>query len=1038
MPLTMLRSDSTAELWGRCRDDFLAEIGEIRGPRGFPSQIWLAHRGARDALFEAAAGRGLPGWLSPPVSFFSELPERFGIRQRPVGHLTGRLLVNRIAARQFRRAGLGSGRPDRGPAGSHAIDALLSELLPEGVTPSSLDAALSRLNGDDFAVRRNRWVSETYREFLEELDRLDRFDPRSIHALVARRILDGELPSAIRGARRLHVYGLTGLRGRRALFRALASQPDVEVVLYLIDEPGPSEWSELVPEAEEHRLTSADRARFRPTLYEAPDAPSEADWVAARVKQLLMGGDVRPYEIAVIARSGGEDTRRIVGALDEAGVPSTSRARWVLADIAALRALLLLFRGAAQDWDYGSLRQLLASPFFRAGIDLRSFDFIAGERRIRGLGPWSEALRGLAVAAAEERGVRRLKLTGIGPRHLAEDLAAFEALVDQIGPLSATRTEREWIDLTLDILEGRRFEVRRRLSEVPVGRYDLVRADQRGVEALRELLREWRGLGRAEDALGPTEWFDRLRRLLESNEIALTTPESRGVQVLEAHEAALGAYRHAFLVHANDGVFPRPWTNRGVFSEPEILQLKELGLPVSSREDALRREVALWTAVTSLDSVTFSCRAMSPEGHLLTPSLLIPAHTVPWSDSSIEAGATHGGSDVDRFSKAQQLETDAARLERYVRSGGGGPFGSVDPDALRHAVLSAWSEELRSGSFDDSALQLESARLSMRPNPWNGLVRDPIVLRHLEERFGGSYTWSASQLEQYGRRPFDYFLDRVLGLRASDEAEDTTSPASRGSLAHAILERFFRRLGNARPEQLTDDVLDLFETVAGEALDEAEDAEDRWLGAPALWRVTREQIVESVRAFLERELPRLGKDGSWPVRFELAFGGEGGEPFELEGADLWGRKQRMRVRGRIDRLDAKAGKDGTELRVLDYKWGGYPRAAGYRDGSVLQTAIYLRAASRLSSVEGRVTWGAYRSITKATANGSRLTVEEADSVLAFALSIPDRVRGGRFEPILAASQSLGAWEVGRDVTRTSAQFREGHRFEPSGEAPIDE
>jgi ATP-dependent helicase/DNAse subunit B len=326
----------------------------------------------------------------------------------------------------------------------------------------------------------------------------------------------------------------------------------------------------------------------------------------------------------------------------------------------------------------------------------------------------------------------------------------------------------------------------------------------------------------------------------------------------------------------------------------------------------------------------------------------------------------------------------------------------------------------------------------MRPHPWNGLVRDPIVLRHLEERFGGSYTWSASQLEQYGRRPFDYFLDRVLGLRASDEAEDTTSPASRGSLAHAILERFFRRLGNARPKELTDEVLDLFETVAGESLDEAEAAEDRWLGEPALWRVTREQIVESVRDFLERELPRLEKDGSWPVRFELAFGGEGDEPFELGGADLWGRKQRMRVRGRIDRLDAKPGKDGTELRVLDYKWGGYPRAAGYRDGSVLQTAIYLCAASRLSGDEGRVTWGAYRSITKATANGSRLTVDEADSVLAFALSIPDRVRGGRFEPILAASQSLGAWEVGRDVTRTSAQFREGHRFEPPGEGRVDD
>ncbi|MEJ2483935.1 MAG: hypothetical protein P8049_12690 [Gemmatimonadota bacterium] len=332
-------------------------------------------------------------------------------------------------------------------------------------------------------------------------------------------------------------------------------------------------------------------------------------------------------------------------------MPSTSRARWILADIAALRALLLLFRGAVADWDYGSLRQLLASPFFRAGIDLRPIDFIAGERRIRGLESWSEALRSLAEAAADPRRSGRLERKGMQARLLTEDLAAFDSLVDQIAPVSATRTESEWVDLTLDILEGRRFELRSRLLDVPVGRYDLVRADQRGVESLVDLLREWREIGKVEEELEPTEWFDRLRRLLESNEIALTTPESRGVQVLEAHEAALGAYRHAFVVHANDGVFPQPWTNRTVFSEPEIQHLKDLGLPLSSRDDALRRERALWAAVTSLDSVTFSCRAMSPDGQLLTPCLLIPADTIPRPDTPKESGAV--GTDADRDNKAR-------------------------------------------------------------------------------------------------------------------------------------------------------------------------------------------------------------------------------------------------------------------------------------------------------------------------------------------------------------------------------------------------
>ena len=137
----------------------------------------------------------------------------------------------------------------------------------------------------------------------------------------------------------------------------------------------------------------------------------------------------------------------------------------------------------------------------------------------------------------------------------------------------------------------------------------------------------------------------------------------------------------------------------------------------------------------------------------------------------------------------------------------------------------------------------------------------------------------------------------------------------------------------------------------------------------------------------------------------------------------------MRVRGRIDRVDARPGKGETELRVLDYKWGSYPPARGYRDGSVLQLPIYMRAVSELADVEGRVSQGSYRPVTRDTANGALIREKDVDSVLAFALSIAGRVRRGLFEPVQAASQSLGAWQIGPEVTRSTAKFRDGHRFE---------
>ena len=99
--------------------------------------------------------------------------------------------------------------------------------------------------------------------------------------------------------------------------------------------------------------------------------------------------------------------------------------------------------------------------------------------------------------------------------------------------------------------------LRRRLCDPVEERWEVVRADQRGVVQLQRLLREWRDLDPVEEPMAPAAWHALLRKLLEANELVLSTPGQKGVQVLEAHDAALVPFEHTFLVHANDGEFPR-------------------------------------------------------------------------------------------------------------------------------------------------------------------------------------------------------------------------------------------------------------------------------------------------------------------------------------------------------------------------------------------------------------------------------------------------------------------------------------------------
>lgn len=1056
MPLRLVRSDTNAALWTACSESFLNAVGDVAGPTGYPDFLLLTHRVQRDVLMETAAARSITGWLNPPVAFFSDLRGMFGIEARPVGILTGRMLVARLAGQVALSSGVRTAGRDQGPAGTHMLDRVFSELLPEGVTPEQLREALVPLAVDEFSRKRNAWVADTYEAFLSELAERQLYDPRSIHAMVARRIETGGLLEAIGGAKRLHVLGVTSLRARQRLFRALSEQEEVEVRVYLPLEEEPSEWEDLATGGTEV-VGSGEEERRAPVVQPAPDSVREATWVARRVKRLLAEGGAEPHEVAVVARSGHRDTRIVHAALEQVGVPATARLRSVLAEIPVLKALLQLLRAEADGWTFERLRQVLASPYFSPGIDLRPIDVLASTRRYEGLAAWREGVERLAREMGGEEG-KRWRRKGISGGRLSADLPGLLEFFDTVGILAGARAEGEWIDLTLQLLAGERFDLRERLC-VPVGdRWDIVRLDQRGVEHVVRLLREWSELVRSAEPMSPSDWYERLRRLLEANELALSTPLKEGVQVLEAHEASLSPFRYTFVVHANDGIFPRAPTSQGVFSDEERLRLRELGLPLTDRSEAMRRERTLWRSVTHGENVTLTYRTTDSNGVPRLPSLMVPEHD-PGTELprtlDLEAGAETGAAtaaDLTPVSPAQQRRADALTLKAARRAGQRGDFHTAFPEDIRRGVLGAFADELRSGGLDDfvrreadlgSGVEPESEGepraeevfgidrpISLRPTAWNGRLRDPALLAELGRTFGPEYTWSASQLEKYGKRPFDFLLERVLGLEEVAEAEEETSVLTFGTAAHAILEGFYAAVLEDVPAELDERAAQVLEEVGHRVIAGLENNHEEWLGLQPLWEVTREDVREKVRAYLAWELKHMATKGERPIAVELQFGFAGQPPVELAGLDVSGEPVRMRLRGKVDRVDRYGDKGGV-LRVLDYKSGlsSLPRQKGYQDGALLQTALYMMAVDSLAL--GPVDSARYRGIGQPgnPANKFELKMSRAETTVRLALSMPGRIRAGLFEPVQAASAPIARWQPGRDVTRNEASLGDGTRFD---------
>ncbi|MGH8435064.1 MAG: hypothetical protein ACRERX_11400, partial [Pseudomonas sp.] len=169
MALTVLRSASSHTLFAACAERFLDEAGGHPGPTGHQAQLWLVHRNQRDLLLSAALRRGVRGWLNPPIQFLSALPQLFGIKGRPIGLLERRELVSSIGHRQGQGFGITIGNADATITRGHMLDGFIGELLAEGVTTAQLRAALEQAAGDEFAARRNAWISASFDAYAGEV-----------------------------------------------------------------------------------------------------------------------------------------------------------------------------------------------------------------------------------------------------------------------------------------------------------------------------------------------------------------------------------------------------------------------------------------------------------------------------------------------------------------------------------------------------------------------------------------------------------------------------------------------------------------------------------------------------------------------------------------------------------------------------------------------------------------------------------------------------------------------------------------------------
>ncbi len=335
-----------------------------------------------------------------------------------------------------------------------------------------------------------------------------------------------------------------------------------------------------------------------------------------------------------------------------------------------------------------------------------------------------------------------------------------------------------------------------------------------------------------------------------------------------------------------------------------------------------------------------SSRRALPSRWLLESASALAGRTVYATDfdlldaSVVDAVGSHASGICRPGEAASEDDHDRAVIADHIEQGGS-PFD--------HPVV----RPVRSG------LELQRSRAGHEFTVFDGNLAGHQVPS------SSSRPLSSSRLEAWATCGFRYFLAHVLELddREDPERLDDITAMDRGSLIHAVLERFIAEAiesGPPAPEQSwTDQQRQRLHEIANE---EFEIIEGRGrTGRAVHWQVQRDDLHDTLDRFLEADDVFRASKRATPNSVELAFGIDDRPPVEITLPN--GRT--LAFRGFADRVDVSD--DGRAI-VTDYKSGKGKKFDGLMPkkdaevdpvlaGTTLQLGLYAEAAMRHTGLD---------------------------------------------------------------------------------------
>lgn len=434
-----------------------------------------------------------------------------------------------------------------------------------------------------------------------------------------------------------------------------------------------------------------------------------------------------------------------------------------------------------------------------------------------------------------------------------------------------------------------------------------------------------------EEEISMQEFADILEAGFGEIEVGIIPQNVDRVLVGDMERTRLKPVKVLFFLGVNDGNIPKSASKGGIISDMDREFLRESGLelaPTPRQQMYIQRFYLYLNMTKPSERLYLSYSKMNSEGKSIRPAYLIdtvkklfPAVSVqyPQNRSAIEQMETPG----------EGVGYLAGRLREYAI---GAISGQEEKEffTIYHAY---GSEEL----LNTRKRLTNAAFLRYQASPLSKAVARALYGRNLEN--------SVTRLETYAACAYRHFLQYGLTLKEREEFGFET--VDMGNVYHAVLEIFAGKLAEQGytwfdfPEEFGEravrEALETYAATYGDTI--------LYSSARNEYAITRmERILLRTVLTLQKQLQR----GAFsPSHYEVSF--QFAEDLDSIHVDL-SEQEKMRLRGRIDRIDTAQDDERVYVKVIDYKSGNrqFDLAALYY-GLQLQLVVYMNAAMELEA-----------------------------------------------------------------------------------------